>query len=119
MLFTKLLLNPIPHTHIKNLDTSTTKTTPKIKTILVTKNLSKIETPQKTTLTNEPQYENKPILTVTTINKKTTTDTIKKIQINLKPLPFVLDPFDNLHPNNPNTHLKNNSITKHNIQTIK
>ena len=119
MLFTKLLLSPMPHARVRSLDASAARATPGVEAILVAEDLSEVEAPQEAALTNAPRYEGEPILAVAAVDEKTAADAIEKIRIDLEPLPFVLDPFDSLRPSGPNARLEGNSIAGRDIQTIK
>ena len=119
MLFTKLLISPMPHARVRSLDATAARATPGVEAILVAEDLPEVEAPQEAALTNEPRYEGEPILAVAAVDEKTAADAIEKIRIDLEPLPFVLDPFDSLHPSGPNARLEGNAMAGRDIQTIK
>ena len=119
MLFTKLLLSPMPHARVRSIDTSAAMATPGVEAILTADDLPEVEAPQESPLTNEPKYEGEPILAVAAVDEVTAADAIEKIRIDLEPLPFALDPLDSLRPGGPNARLEGNTMSGRDIQTIK
>jgi CO/xanthine dehydrogenase Mo-binding subunit len=114
MLFVKLLLSPMPHARVVRLDTSAALALPGVKAILTADELpppADIVTDLGFTipankrgeqpLTNEPLYEGEPILAVAAVDEFTAAEAIEKIQIELEPLPFVVDPLVSLRPGGP------------------
>ena len=59
-------------------------------------------------LAMEPVYQGEPILAVAAVDELTAADAIEKIQIDLEPLPFVIDPLETLRPGGPNPRLDGN-----------
>jgi CO/xanthine dehydrogenase Mo-binding subunit len=62
-------------------------------------------------LTNEPVYQGEPILAVAAIDELTAAESIERIQVDLEPLPFVLDPLETLRPGGPNPRTDGNVWT--------
>src|SRR5579862_9245822 len=121
MLFCKLLLSPMPHAHAKNIDAREALAMPGVRAILtaddvpppadsVTDNGTVIKANPKSerALTKEPVYQGEPILAVAAVDELTAADAIEKIQVELEPLPFVLDPLETLRPGGPNPRLDGN-----------
>ena len=92
MLFTKLLLSPMPHCRVRSLDTSAAMAMPGVMAILTADDLPEVEAPGERMLTNEPHYEGEPILAIAATTEVEAADAIEKIKIDLEPLPFVVDP---------------------------
>ena len=69
MLFTKLLLSPMPHGRVRNLDTSAAMAMPGVEAILTADDLPEVEAPLEQMLTNEPLYEGEPILAVAAVTE--------------------------------------------------
>ena len=67
MLFTKLLLSPMPHGRVRSLDTSRAMAMPGVEAILTADDLPEVEAPDEQMLTNEPLYEGEPILAVAAV----------------------------------------------------
>jgi CO/xanthine dehydrogenase Mo-binding subunit len=59
-------------------------------------------------LTMEPMYEGEPILAVAAVDELTAAEAIEKIQIELEPLPFTVDPVASLRPRGPNARTEGN-----------
>ena len=59
-------------------------------------------------LTNEPLYAGEPILAVAAVDELTAAEAIERIEVDLEPLPFVIDPVESLRPNGPNARLDGN-----------
>src|SRR5213593_3703725 len=114
MLFAKLLTSPMPHARVTRLDTSAALAMPGVKAILTADDMPGAatgatlgENVQATAqaergLTNEPLYEGEPILAVAAVDELTAADAIEKIEIELEPLPFVVDAIESLRPNGAN-----------------
>src|SRR5215468_1567341 len=121
MLFTKLLLSPVPHGRVKRLDTRKALALPGVKAILTADDLPapadsitdlgvviKANPKGERALTNEPLYQGEPVLAVAAVDEITAAEAIEKIEINWEPLPFVVDPLASLRPGAPNARLEGN-----------
>jgi CO/xanthine dehydrogenase Mo-binding subunit len=121
MLFVKLLLSPMPHARVTRLDTSAALAMPGVKAILTAEELpppADIVTDLGFTipanrrgeqaLTNEPLYEGEPILAVAAVDEQTAAEAVERIQIELEPLPFVVDPLESLRPGGPTARQEGN-----------
>ena len=111
MLFTKLLLSPMPHARVTRLDTSRALAMPGVKAILTADDLPAPASSMsdngaviqanpfnERALTNEPLYRGEPILAVAAIDELTAAEAIERIQIDFEPLPFNVDPIETLRP---------------------
>ena len=54
----------------------------------------------------EPLYQGEPILAVAAVDELTAAEAIETIDIELEPLPFVVDPLDSLRPGGPNPRVQ-------------
>src|SRR6201997_3945182 len=121
MLFCKLLLSPLPHARVKRIDASKALAMPGVRAILtgdelpapadsLTDNGTVIKASKwgERGLTMEPLYQGEPILAVAAVDELTAADAIEKIEIDLEPLPFVVDPLDALRPGGPNPRVEGN-----------
>jgi xanthine dehydrogenase molybdenum-binding subunit len=121
MLFSKLLLSPLPHARVKHLDVRQALALPGVKAILradelpppadtLTDNGTVIRANPKSerALTMEPLYQGEPILAVAAVDELTAAEAIEKIRIEFEPLPFVIDPLDTLRPGGPNPRTDGN-----------
>ena len=59
-------------------------------------------------LTMEPLYQGEPILAVAAVDELTAAEAIEKIDLEMEPLPFVVDPLDTLRPGGPNPRVQGN-----------
>ncbi len=125
MLFCKLLLSPMPHARVKRIHTNAALAMPGVKAILTANDLPapadtltdngtviKASKWGERGLTNEPVYQGEPILAVAAVDELTAAEAIEKIEIDLEPLPFVVDPLDSLRPGGPNPRIDGNVWTR-------
>ena len=121
MLFCKLLLSPMPHARVRSIDARAALAMPGVRAILTSDDLPppadsltdngtviKANPKAERALAIEPVYQGEPILAVAAVDELTAADAIEKIQIDLEPLPFVIDPLDTLRPGGPNPRLDGN-----------
>jgi xanthine dehydrogenase molybdenum-binding subunit len=108
MLFTKLLLSPMPHARVRSIDTSAALAMPGVKAILTADDLPDLGGVERA-LTNEPVYAGEPILAVAAVDELTAAEAVERIQVDLEPLPFVTDPLESLRPDGPNARLDGNA----------
>src|SRR3954471_21431956 len=108
MLFCKLLLSPMPHARVRRIDASAALGMPGVKAILTADDLPPSTTGAERGLTNEPLYQGEPILAVAAVDELTAAEAIERIDLDLEPLPFVVDPVDSLKPGSPNARLTGN-----------
>ena len=119
MVFLKLLLSPMPHARVLNIDDSAARAMPGFEGILTADDLPEVAAPNEAGLTNEPLYEGEPILAVAAVDEQTASDAIEAIDLDLEPLPFCLDPLDSLRPDGPNARLEGNTMLGRELGTIK
>src|SRR5882672_1067597 len=108
MLFAKLLLSPMPHARVRNIDTSAALAMPGVKAILTADDLPDLGGAERA-LTNEPFYAGEPILAVAAVDELTAAEAIERINVDLEPLPFVVDPLESLRPGGPNARTTGNA----------
>src|SRR5262245_31073915 len=119
MLFCKLLLSPQPHARVRHVDARAALAMPGVAAILTADEMPAVQPDKDPTgaeesedgspaLTNEPVFEGEPILAVAAVDETTAAEAIEKIQVDLEPLPFVVDPLDSLRPGGPNARLNGN-----------
>ncbi len=115
MLFTRLVLSPMPHARIRHIDMDDALAMPGVKAILTADDIPaqadslsdngtviKASKWGERALTNEPLYMGDPILAVCAVDELTCAEAIEKIKIDFETLPFVVDPLDSLRPGGPN-----------------
>ena len=120
MVFAKLLSSPMPHARVRSIDADAALALPGVVGILTADDLpDEVEAPNEAALTNEPRYEGEPILAVAAVSEQLASDAIELIDIDLEPLPFVLDPLDSLKPGGPNARTDGNTTIGREIGEIK
>ena len=119
MLFTKLLLSPMPHGRVRNLDTSVALAMPGVEAILTADELPAVESPEEQMLTNEPLYEGEPILAIAATTEEQAANAIEQVRIDIEPLPFAVDPLDSLRPGGSNARLEGNTMEGRTLKDIK
>src|SRR5499426_1289217 len=107
MLFAKLLLSPMPHARVRRIDTSAALAMPGVKAILTADDLPDLRGAERA-LTNEPLYQGEPILALAAVDELTAAEAIERIDLDLEPLPFVVDPVESLRPGSANGRLEGN-----------
>jgi len=129
MLFCKLLLSPMPHCRVRNIDARAALAMPGVKGILTAHDLPPApkdananagpSLAPEAALTNEPVYKGEPILAVAAVDERTAAEAIEKIVLDLEPLPFVVDPLDSLRPNGVNARREGNAFVGGKLKTVK
>src|SRR5712691_10763664 len=109
MLFTKLLLSPMPHARVRSIDASAALAMPGVKAILTANDLPDLGPNVERALTNEPFYAGEPILALAAVDELTAAEAIEKINVDLEALPFVVDPLESLRPDGPNARTTGNA----------
>src|SRR5204862_6895721 len=107
MLFTKLLLSPMPHARVLGIDTRGALARPGVKAILTADDLPDLRGAERA-LTNEPLYQGEPILAVAAVDELTAAEAVERIDVRLEPLPFVVDPVESLRPTGVNGRTEGN-----------
>src|SRR5437016_6226871 len=107
MLFTKLLLSPMPHARVVGIDSRAALAMPGVKAILTADDLPDLKGAERA-LSNEPLYQGEPILAVCAVDEATAAAAIERIDLDLEPLPFVTDPVESLRPGSPNARVDGN-----------
>jgi len=107
MLFAKLLLSPMPHARVRAIDTRAALAMPGVKAILTADDLPDLRGAERA-LTNEPLYQGEPILALAAVDETTAAEAIERIELDLEPLPFVVDPVESLRPAGANGRTEGN-----------
>lgn len=131
MLFTKLLLSPMPHAQVRHIDASEALKMPGVHAILTADELPVVAPPNRGVaaaeeegpaskggrglpikdelgLTNEPVYKGEPILAVAAEDEWTAAEAVERIKVDFEPLPFCIDPLQSLRPGGPNARSQGN-----------
>ncbi len=119
MLFAKLLLSPMPHARVTNIDASAALAMEGVEAVLTADDLPSGEPGQERGLTMEPLYEGEPVLAVAATDETIAADAIEKIRVDFEPLPFAVEPLQSLRPGSPNARLDGNVFVGRDVATIK
>ena len=112
MLFCGLLKSPMPHARVRSIDASEALRMEGVVAILTADEVPETPGPANNILTNEPHFVGEPILAVAAISEEIAQDAIDRIEVDLEPLPFCLDPLESLKPEGPNARLEGNTIVR-------
>ncbi len=115
MLFCRLALSQVPHGRIRSIDASDALAMPGVKAVLTANDIPvqadylddngrtiKASKWGERALTNEPVYQGEPIFAVAAVDELTCAEAIERVNVDMEPLPFVIDPLDSLRPGGPN-----------------
>ncbi len=102
MVFCKLLLSPMPHARVTNIDARDALAMDGVLGVLTADDVPARESPAQPILTNTPHFVGDPILAVAAVDETTASDAIEKIRYDIEPLDFVIDPLQSLYPGGPN-----------------
>ena len=120
MLFAKLLVSPMPHAKGAPHRCQQGAGHAEVVGILTADDVPQVTAPQEPILTNEPLYAGEPILAVAAVDETTAAEAIEQINVDLQPLPFVIDPLDSLRPRGPDARAEGNvANARLPLQTIK
>src|SRR5580658_4755503 len=132
MLFCRLVLSPMPHGRITNIDASEALAMPGVKAVMTADDIPpqadflddngrtiKANKWGERALTNEPRYQGDPIMAVAAVDELTAAEAIEKIKIDMEPLPFVVDPLETLRPGGPNPHADGNIWDRNELKELK
>jgi xanthine dehydrogenase molybdenum-binding subunit len=121
MLFCRLVLSPMPHGRVKRINAEKALRMPGVKAILtpaevpghadfVNDNGQTIKADKwgELALADEPMYQGEPILAVAAVDELTCAEAIERIEIDMEPLPFAVDPLESLRPGSSNARLEGN-----------
>ncbi|MDX1578407.1 MAG: xanthine dehydrogenase family protein molybdopterin-binding subunit [Gemmatimonadota bacterium] len=111
MVFAKLLLSPMPHARVRSVDARRALAMDGVLGILRADEMPERRQPyNERALTDEPMYVGEPILAVAAVDETTAAAAIEAIEVDLEPLPFVIDPLESLRPGGPNARLDGNTL---------
>ncbi|GMV05492.1 MAG: carbon-monoxide dehydrogenase large subunit [Gemmatimonadota bacterium] len=119
MVFAKLLLSPMPHCRVRSVDARRALALPGVLGILTADDVPQRDAPGEPCLTNEPKYEGEPILAVAAVDEATAAEAVELIDVDLEPLPFVLDPLQSLRPGGPDAWTQGNVLVEGEMKSLK
>jgi xanthine dehydrogenase molybdenum-binding subunit len=110
MVFCKLLLSPMPHARVRNIDASEALAMPGVLGILTADDVPALPAPAEPILTREPMWIGQPILAVAAETQQLAADAIDKIKVDYEELPFTVDPLQSLFPGGPDARGDGNVV---------
>jgi xanthine dehydrogenase molybdenum-binding subunit len=110
MVFCKLLLSPMPHARVRNIDAAEALAMPGVLGVLTADEVPALPAPGEPILTNEPMWIGQPILAVAAETEQLASDAIDKIKVDFEELPFTVDPLQSLFPGGPDARSDGNVI---------
>ena len=119
MLFCKLLTSPMPHARVVSVDASEALAMPGVEGILRASEVTPVQAPQETILTDEPLFVGQPILAVAAVDEATAAEAIERIRVEYEELPFTVDPLESLYPGGNNARTNGNVFAGGRIQDVK
>jgi len=111
MLFCRLLTSPVPHARVRDIDASAALAMEGVVAVLTADEVPAFPVPANPILTNEPLFVGDPILAVAAVDETTAQDAIDRIEMDLEPLPFTVDPLESLYPGGPNARSDANAFS--------
>ncbi len=121
MLFCRLLTSPLPHARVTNVDLSEVLAMDGVVAVLRADEVPSFEAPAQQILTDEPLFIGDPILAVAAEDETIAQDAIERIQLEMEPLEFTVDPLASLYPGGTNARLDGNvsSVLSDTFTTVK
>ena len=110
MVFVKLMLSPMPHARVRNIDSAAALALPGVLGILTAADVPAPPAPAEPILTNEPMWVGQPILAVAAETETIAQDAIDLIKLDLEELPFTVDPLQSLFPGGPDARTDGNAV---------
>jgi len=119
MLFTKLLLSPVPRGRIRSLDLSRARAMPGVHAIITADDFPEVEGNTEPVMAREIRYQGQPIAAVAAVDETTAAEAVAAIGVNIERLPFVIDPLDSLRPGGPNARDEGNYYVQGGLEEVK
>jgi xanthine dehydrogenase molybdenum-binding subunit len=110
MVFCRLMLSPMPHARVRNVDFSAALAMDGVLAVLTADEVPAQPPPGEPILTNEPMFIGQPILAVAAESETLAQDAIDRIRVDLEELPFTVDPLESLFPGGPDARGDGNVV---------
>src|SRR5690606_7554516 len=111
MVYCRLLLSPMPHARVRNIDAREAPALPGVLRVLTADDVPAQPPPADPLLTNAPLVVGAPILAVAAESETIAQDAIELIKLDLEELPFTVDPLESLFPGGPNARSDGNVVS--------
>ncbi|NKB21057.1 MAG: molybdopterin-dependent oxidoreductase [Alphaproteobacteria bacterium] len=116
MVFVKTLPSPMPHAEVKSIDVSKAKKMPGVVGVLLPSEVKQPKDAGHAILTSYPVFVGQPIMAIAATTEQQAEDAIEAVKVDLKPLPFCIDPLDSLKPGGPNANKGGNVANRRKIK---
>jgi CO/xanthine dehydrogenase Mo-binding subunit len=116
MVFIKTFPSPMPHAEVKSIDVSKAKKMPGVVGVLLPSEVKQPKDAGHAILTSYPVFVGQPILAIAALTEQQAEDAIEAVKVDLKPLPFCIDPLDSLRPGGPNANKGGNVANRRKIK---
>lgn len=111
MAWIKMLLSPMPHARVVNVDASAALALPGVYGVLTADDVPTFPQPQEQILNSSPNFVGEPVLAIAAADEATAANALDRVQIEYEALPFTLDPLESLYPGGPNANPGGNLVT--------
>jgi len=111
MAWIKMLLSPMPHCRVRNIDVSAALNLAGVYGVLTADEVPAFPKPQEQILNNAPNFVGEPILAIAAVDEATAANALELVQVEYEPLPFILDPLQSLYPGAPDANEGGNLVT--------
>jgi xanthine dehydrogenase molybdenum-binding subunit len=105
MVFARLLMSPVPHGKVNRIDADEALAMDGVIGILTADDPG-----VGGLLTMEPKFVGDPILALAAVDEKTAQDAIEKINVDIEPLEYTVDPLESLYPGGPNARADGTNV---------
>ena len=104
MAFVKLLLSPMPHARVRNIDASAALEMDGVLGVLLPEDVPQFPEPAMPILTSTPNYVGEPILALAAVDEATAAEALERVRVDYEPMPYVIDPLQSLYPGGVDVH---------------
>ncbi len=118
MLFTKLLLSPVPRGRVTRLNVDGALAMEGVHAVVTADDFPD-PGGNEPVLTNEPRYQGQPIAAVAAVDETTAANAVEALDLRIQPLEFVLDPLETLRPGGPNPTEAGNAYWEGDVAEVK
>ena len=108
MLFCKLMLSERPHARVRHIDLRRAEALPGVRAIITADDVPQLGGTTEHCLTKEPLYAGEPILAVAATSEEIAAAAIELIELEVEPLPHVVDPIESLRAGSANARTDGN-----------
>lgn len=112
MAWIKMLLSPMPHCRVRNIDATEALKQPGVYGILTADDVPAFPQPQEQILNMQPNFVGEPILAIAAIDEATAAAALELVRVEYEALPFTLDPLESLYPGGVDANIGGNLVTE-------